>query len=132
MHLLLRGVGIRIVVHGDDFLSESSGKNLWEMDAQMRKTFSLKTEVLDGDPEDVQSIKVLNRQIYWKNGEIHWEADLRHVEILAKHLGLEGASTVKTPGDKAHTKPPSAQRRRTRPAHRESHDVPTGTQRCIF
>ena len=62
------------------------------MDAQTRKTFSLKTEILGGDPEDVQSMKVLNRQISWKDGEIHWEADPRHVEILAKHLGLEGAS----------------------------------------
>ena len=33
----------------------------------------------------MQSIKVLNQQISWKNGE---------------HLGLEGASTVKMPGDK--------------------------------
>ena len=79
-------------------MSEGPVKNQREMDAQMRKTFSLKTEVLGGDPEDVQSIKVLNRQISWKNSEIHWKAD--HVEILAKHLGLEGASTVKTLGNK--------------------------------
>ena len=54
---------IRTIVHGDGFLSEGPGKNLREMDAQMRKAFSLKTEVLGGDPEDVQSINVLNRQI---------------------------------------------------------------------
>ena len=48
----------------------------------------------------MQSIKMLNRQISWKDSEIHWEADPRHVEILAKHLGLEGASTVETPGDR--------------------------------
>ena len=90
-------------MHGDDFLSEGPGENLKEVDAQMGKTFSLKTEILGGDPEDVQSIKVLNRQISLKDGETHWEADPRHVEILAKHLGLEGASTVKTPGDKNDT-----------------------------
>ena len=48
----------------------------------------------------MRSLKVLNRQISWKDCEMHWEADLRHVEILAKHLGLEGASSVKTLGDK--------------------------------
>ena len=48
----------------------------------------------------MQSLKVLNRQISWKDAAIHWEADPRHVEILAKHLGLEGASSAKTPGDK--------------------------------
>ena len=87
-------------MHGDDFLPEGPGDSLKEMDAQMRKTFSLKTEILGGDKDDVQSIKVLNRQISWKDGETNWEADTRHVEILAKHLGLEGARTVKSPGDK--------------------------------
>ena len=48
-------------MHGDDFLSEGPGDNLKEMDAQMRKTFSLKTEILGGDKDDVQFIKVLNR-----------------------------------------------------------------------
>ena len=52
---------ITTVVHGDDFLSEGPGDSLQEMDAQMRKTCSWKIEILGGDPEDVQSIKVLNR-----------------------------------------------------------------------
>ena len=76
-----QGWGIRTVVHGDDFLSEGPGKNLEAMDAEMRKSFALKIEILGGDPGDVNLLKVLNRQISWKNGEIHWEADPRHVEI---------------------------------------------------
>ena len=75
--------GIRTVVHGDDFLSERSGENLKAMDDELRKSFALKTEVLGGDPGDVQSLNVLNRQMLWKDGEIDWEADPRHVEILA-------------------------------------------------
>ena len=43
---------------------------------------------------------MLNRQISWEDGQINWEADPRHVEILARQLGMEGSSTVKTPGDK--------------------------------
>ena len=66
----------------------------------MMKSFALKTEILGGDHGDVQSLTVLNRQSSWRDGAIHWEADPRHVEILAKHLGLEGATPVKTPGDK--------------------------------
>ena len=50
---------------------------------------SLKTEVLVGDPCDSKAIKVLNRQITWKDGEIHWEADPRLVEILAAQLGMQ-------------------------------------------
>ena len=92
--------GLRTVVHGDDFLSEGPGENLKAMDEELRKSFALKTEVLGGDHGDVQSLKVLNRQISWKSGEIHWEADPRHVEILARQLGMEKSSSVKTPGDK--------------------------------
>ena len=73
--------GIRTLVHGDDFLSEGPGENLKAMDDELRKSFALKTEVLGGGAGDVQSIKVLNRQISWKDGEIHWEADPRHVDI---------------------------------------------------
>ena len=72
---------------GDDFLSEGPGDNLKAMDTEMRRSFALKTEILGGDHGDVQSLAVLNRQISWKDGAIHWEADPRHVEILAKHLG---------------------------------------------
>ena len=48
----------------------------------------------------MKSLKVLNRQISWHKGEIHWEADPRHVEILARQLGLEAGKIVKTPGEK--------------------------------
>ena len=95
------GWGIRTVVHGDDFLSEGPSENLKKMDREMRKTFSLKTEVLGPDPGDVRAIKVLNRQISWKEGELHWEADPRHIEILAQQLNLTQAKPVKTPGDRA-------------------------------
>ena len=70
------------------------------MDDEMKKSFALKTEILGGDPGDVQSLKVLNRQITWEDGDIHWEADHRHVEILAKQWGMESSSPVETPGDK--------------------------------
>ena len=76
------------MVHGDEFLSESSGESLSRMDTEMKKVFSLKTEVLGGGPNDVNKVKVLNKQISWNDGEILWEADPRHVEILATQLGL--------------------------------------------
>ena len=42
---------------------------------------------------------MLNRYISWKDGEIHWEADPRHVEMLSQQLGMQSSSSVKTPGD---------------------------------
>ena len=62
-----------------DFLSEGPGDNLKAMDTEMRKSFISNTEILGGDPGDVQSLKVLNRHLVCWNGEIHWEADPRHV-----------------------------------------------------
>ncbi len=89
--------GIRTVVHGDDFLSEGSGESLKMMDTELQKSCALKTEILGGDPGDVKSLKVLSRQISWKDGKIHWEADPRHVDILARQLGMDDSTPVKTP-----------------------------------
>ena len=100
MHVLPRGVYIRTVVHGDAFLSGGTGEILEAMDQELRKSFALKTEILGGGPKEVMSLKVLNRQISWKDGEIRWEADPHHVEILVQQLGMESRSSVKTPGDK--------------------------------
>ena len=55
--------GIRTVVHADDFLSDGPSDSLKAMDTEMKKSFALKTEILGGDSCDVQSLKVLNRQI---------------------------------------------------------------------
>ena len=74
---------------GDDSLSEGPVDNLKAMDAEMRNTFELKTEILVGDHGDVRSLKVLNKQISWKDGAIHWEAGPRQVEILPKHLARQ-------------------------------------------
>ena len=61
------------------------------MDKELRKSFALKTEIPGGDPGDAKSSKVLNRQIFWRDG---------HVVILAKQLCMEDSTPVKTPGDK--------------------------------
>ena len=57
--LFHKGWGIRTVVHGEDFVSEGPGASLLKMDAAMRKSFSLKTEILGGDPGDVKRIQIL-------------------------------------------------------------------------
>ena len=87
------------VVHGDDFMSEGPAASLEKMDAEMKKSFSLKTEVLGGGPIDVKRVKVLSRQISWNEGKLLWEADPQHVEILADMMGLRDGKPVKTPGE---------------------------------
>ena len=58
---------------------------------------------------DLKSIRLLNRLIIWKDAtafapeDLTWEGDLRHVEILAKQLGLSTRSSLRsTVSDKNH------------------------------
>ena len=66
----------------------------------MKKAFVLKSEIIGGGPNDVRRTRTLNGQISWNDGEILWEADPRHVEILAEQLGFAEARLVMTPGEK--------------------------------
>ena len=60
---------------------------------------------------DLKSIRLLNRLIIWKDAtafapeELTWEGDVRHVEILAKQLGLSTRSSLRsTVSDKTNWK----------------------------
>ena len=94
------GWRVRTVVHGDDFVSEGPDASVRRMYTEMRKKFSFKTEVMGGGDGDVKKFKVLNTQLSLNRGEILWEADPKHIEILAEQLGLVGVKAMKTPGKK--------------------------------
>ncbi len=51
---------------------------------------------LGGEPEDDKAVTLLNRPITWDASGIHYEADLRHVEIGLRDLGLEHDSKGST------------------------------------
>ena len=88
---------VRTVVHGNDFVSEGPDASLREMDKAMKKVFSLKAEIMSGDPGAVKKLKILIRQLSWNKGEILWEADPRHIEILANKLGLTNGKASRRP-----------------------------------
>ena len=50
---------LRMVVHGDDFVTEGPADNLQWLNNEMSKVFSLKTEVLGDGPGEVPRVKVL-------------------------------------------------------------------------
>ena len=58
----------------------------------------LNTEILSGDAQDKQEVRLLNRIIRWEPGGITWEPDPRHVELTIQELGLEGAKDLMVPG----------------------------------
>ena len=97
-------LGIRTVVHGDDFVSEGPANSLKEIDAMLRDHFEIKTEVLGPEKECVQQLKILNRVVTWEKHALTWEPDPRHAELVIEQLGLKGAKPLKLPGIKEEVK----------------------------
>ena len=106
---------LRTVVHGDDFTTAGRYENIkWLHEALGKEWMVVERGILGppGTPNTIQDIRVLNRNISWKDISwkdegIWWEPDSRHadlvVEILEPKIGKDGravsaqASKVKTP-----------------------------------
>ena len=91
---------IKVVVHGDDFVSEACKADLVWFDKALGKHFELKTEVLGPDSGEVREVRILNRVLRWEKEGITWEADQRHAELVVEQLGLEKSKPVSSPGSK--------------------------------
>lgn len=59
--------------------------------------------VLGPDPGGDKEISILNRIVRWEKDHLRYEADPRHVEKLARGLGMEGCKSLTTPGTKPTT-----------------------------
>ena len=94
--------GIKVVVHGVDFLCEGRMAELQWLQAEVAKEFLNKSQILWPEPGCERGIKLLNRRIRWENGGITWEADQRHIELLFDQLRLDMSklSSVCTPAVK--------------------------------
>ena len=95
---------IKIVVHGDDFVSEAPKKELLWLDSELKKFFELKTEILGPEKDETRELRILNRVLRWESEGITWEADQRHAEIIIQQLGLEGSKPLSSPGCKEDTR----------------------------
>ena len=94
--------GVRVVVHGDDFLALGDRTGLDELDALLRKSYELKRLGTLGDEEgDDKEVHFLNRLIrvgtHHNQPAVFLEPDRRHVDLLIRNLGLEQAKGVDTP-----------------------------------
>ena len=65
---------IRVVVHGDDFIIEGAECGLRWVEATIRK------EYIVPERTDDKVADILNRVVEWKDDELWYEADPRHVE----------------------------------------------------
>ena len=119
---------IKVVVHGDDFVSEGKKSELIWFDTELKKSFELKTEVLGPDHGEVRELRILNRVLRWEKAGITWEADQRHAELIVEQLGLEKSKSVATPGCKEDARRDAlTERRRERAAEAKQDDID-----CIY
>ena len=79
-----------LTVHGDDFTLLGSDADLDWFEDEIKKKFEVKVRGrLGPGPDDVKSIRILNRIIEWSTDGLWYEADQRHAEIFVKELGMD-------------------------------------------
>jgi hypothetical protein len=86
-------LGVRCIVHGDDFVLSGTAGALDEVKAGMHARFLLKElGRLGGGQGELKELRVLNRIIRWTPLGLRYEADPRHAEILVRGVaGTERA-----------------------------------------
>ena len=88
---------IYCMVHGDDFISTGNDSSLKWMEEMLNKSFKIQASQIGPDAKDDKELKVLNRIIRYTNKGIEMEADLRHVALIVKQLGLDEAKPLSNP-----------------------------------
>ena len=90
---------IKDLVHGDHFVSSGRGKDLLWLKGKLQGRFEIKTKVIGLGQGESREERVLNRVISVGPEGWQYEPDQRHAELIIRGLGLEGAHSVKTPGE---------------------------------
>lgn len=92
---------VQVLVRGGDF-TVSGPESQWQWIAEVFKQKYL-TEargVRGPDAHDQKAITILNRIVEWKDDAMYLEADLEHVLMIIKELGLEKANESDVTGRK--------------------------------
>ncbi len=88
-------------MHGDDFTSSGPATPLDWLEKSIAERYEITVGPrLGPGPNDAKEGRVLNLVIRWCEDSIEYEADPRQVERLVAKCGLEGATSVVTPGVK--------------------------------
>ena len=107
-HFFHPGWGVRVLVHGDDFVGAGPLEGIRKFQAAMRKAYECSVEEAGMNAGQPKELRVLGRVISFYSGGLRYEADQRHAEALAKSLGLSQANAVKTPWAKEGARPGGA------------------------
>ena len=88
---------IRVLVHGDDFVSVGSAASARWFRGALERRFEIKSTVVGTGPNEVREARILGRVIRVGTGGWQYEADQRHGELLAEHLNLTCAKSLSNP-----------------------------------
>ena len=92
---------LQLVVHGDDFTCLGTDASLDKWESAMSAAFQVKLKGRIGhDDHDKKSMRVLNRLLTVVSNGLIYEPDPRHIELLARSLGLETCKLQTVPGIK--------------------------------
>ena len=93
--------GVRIAVHGDDFVIEGRDEDLRWVESLLRAKYIVKMRgVMGPEPADAKEVDILNRVVRWGASELQYEADPRHVENILRDMGMETCNGGTVPGAK--------------------------------
>jgi len=90
--------GLKVLVHGDDFVAVESRDNVKWLKEKLASRFEIKTTIIGDGKEEEQEGKVLNRIVRVTEQGWEYEADQRHAEIIIEGMKLGEAKSVSTPG----------------------------------
>ena len=90
--------GLKLVVHGDDFLTGGPVGQLRWLASTMDKRFECKHKIMGAAGSHWKNLLVLNRVVEWESTGITISADSKHARLIVEHLGLEDAKSVVSPG----------------------------------
>ena len=92
---------VSVVVHGDDFTALGCAKSLDLYENGLKQHFEIKLRgKLGTEKSDDKEIRILNRIVKITSTGLTYEADPRHVEMLARDMGMDEGKSVVTPGIK--------------------------------
>ena len=92
---------LRLVVHGDDFTTTGTRKELDKFEKQLAACFEIKIRGRLGSRADCdKEVKILNRVVKWTHSGLTYEADPQHAQTLLKEFGLASSAGRVSPGSK--------------------------------
>ena len=96
------GRNLRVLVHGDDYLSSGYAEDLNLLKDCLEKQYELQSQRVGvGDGRTIEG-KILNRIVRWTANGYEMEADPRHCELVLRQLEVDGLKSLSSPGVEGH------------------------------